>query len=122
MHDSLKNWRRGIMRAICFALIFFFRIAPASPVGEGNEYNIKAMFILNFIKYIDWPNDAGSSYLRIGVAEKSDMLEALQGMTANRNETKQIRIDEITEDSKEIYKIIVITKSENGRIDEWLKK
>jgi vacuolar-type H+-ATPase subunit F/Vma7 len=122
MTDSVKNWRRVIRRAFCFAFIFFIGLGHAVPSGEDNEYNIKAMFVLNFIKYIEWPNERGASYLRIGVIGKSEMYDALRGMTANRNETKQILIDEVTADSKDSYKIIIISKSENSRIDEVIKR
>jgi hypothetical protein len=125
MQGILKRWRNGFMRAICFVLVFITGMCPVLPSVTGNEYNIKAMFVLNFIKYIDWPSESATGFFRIGIAGKSDMYEALKGMTSNINsinETKQILIEEINDESKDGFKIIVISKSENNHIDEWIKR
>ena len=90
--------------------------------GEGNEYNIKAMFVLNFIKYVQWPFENNSSIIRIGVVGKSEMTDALRGMTMNRNESKQIVIDEINDESKQVYKIIFVSKTENSKMEEILRR
>jgi hypothetical protein len=45
-------------------------------VGDGNEYNLKSMFILNFIKYIEWPNQDNDEF-RIAIAGRSEIKEAL---------------------------------------------
>jgi hypothetical protein len=90
--------------------------------SDGNEYSIKAMFVLNFVKYIEWPGTTATNYFRIGVIGKSEMLNALSGMTANRNETKQIIIEEVNEKSKDGFKIIFVSKENNNRLEEIVKK
>ena len=47
--------------ACCFACISAFAI-PAARADDGNkEYLIKAAFIYNFIKYVEWPGSAAVS-------------------------------------------------------------
>lgn len=110
------------VKKIALVVLFFFCFSARTVQSEGNEYNIKAMFVLNFVKYIQWPGESASNYFRIGVIGKSEIFHALKSMTDNRNETKQIKIEEVNDLTKEQYKIIVISKSENGRITEILKK
>src|SRR5689334_13278137 len=95
--DKVRNRFLRVFRLVLFFIVGFSTTMARS---EGNEYSIKAMFVLNFIKYIEWPVENSSNFFRIGVIGQSEMTDALRGMTINRNETKQIKIEEITEDSK----------------------
>jgi hypothetical protein len=122
MQEKLKNTCSGVARKIALVALFVLCLTGRTAQSEGNEYSIKAMFVLNFIKYIEWPGENNSIYFRIGVIGKSGIFDALKSMTNNRNETKQIKIEEINEQSKEPYKIIFISNSENYRIEEILKK
>jgi hypothetical protein len=122
MQVKLRNMLRRIVRGILLAVLFVACLSGHTARSEGNEYNIKAMFVLNFIKYIQWPGESTSNYFRIGVIGKCEMYDALKSMANNMNETKQIKIEEINDLSKEQYKIIVISKCENKRTEEILKK
>jgi hypothetical protein len=103
-------------------LTIVITLSSITVKSDGNEYSIKAMFVLNFIKYIEWPGGNTSNYFRIGVIGKSEMLDALKGMTANRNEMKQIIIEQVSDQSKEGFRIIFVSKECNGKLEEILKK
>lgn len=57
-------------------LIFTLCLLSVQSIGDGNEYNLKAMFVLNFIKYIEWPGQNQNEF-RIAIAGKSDIKDAL---------------------------------------------
>src|SRR6187551_869777 len=102
--QSVKNKIRTMLMRLCkFALLLVACISSLRAGGEANEYKIKAMFVLNFIKYVEWPNDNGSNIIRIGIIGKTEMYEALKGMTANMNEGRQIKIEEVTEENKDVF-------------------
>lgn len=122
MQVKLRNMCRRILRATILALLFIICQPNITARSDGNEYNIKAMFVLNFIKYIEWPIETQSNTFRIGVIGESEMYDALKSMTMNRKETKQIIIDVVKDISKEKYKILIISRSENSRMEELLKK
>ena len=103
------------------SLVLVFSIAPIISMSQsGNESNIKAMFILNFMKYIEWPSNHG--VFKIGVAGDSDLFESLSSMTANRQESKKIKIERVTSQSMGSYQIILLAPEECRYIDEWTKK
>lgn len=88
--------------------------------SNSNEYNVKAMFVLNFMKYIEWPGDVSS--IRIGVLGESDIMEALINMTKNRPEPKKITVEQMDESSTGNYCIIIIPKNHNKKYDDLLRK
>jgi hypothetical protein len=51
--------------------------------NRAEESNLKAAFIYNFIKYIDW-NDAGSNEFSIGVIGPSSIYKSLQEIAASK--------------------------------------
>ena len=111
-----------------FTRIFFpvFLLFIASPnsfaEGEGNEYNVKAMFVLNFMKYVEWPEQDISQDFVIGVAGDSEIVEALQKLTVNRKENRKIIIEKVNPLVEGNYRILIITRHEKNRIEEWSKK
>jgi uncharacterized protein DUF4154 len=49
------------LRTACLALLLFaFTAAPLHPAGAGgpSEYEVKAAFLYNFARFIEWPLDA----------------------------------------------------------------
>jgi len=118
MKGIIRQSRR-LAQAISLVLVFSF--APIISMAQsGNENNIKAMFILNFMKYIEWPSNHG--VFKIGVAGDSDLYDALSMMTANRQESKKIKIERVTTESMGSYQIILLAPDECRYIDEWTKK
>jgi hypothetical protein len=115
--------RTGIffMRAMRLLLVFFIGISSTMARSESNEYNIKAMFVLNFIKYIEWPDNNNQDIFRIGVIGESAIYDALLSMTKSRPENRNIKIEKLTPESKEKYRILIISREENRRIEDLVK-
>jgi hypothetical protein len=108
----------GISMCLLLALVIF----PSATRAQGsNEYNVKAMFVLNFIKYIEWPADPSPGF-KIGVAGESGIYDALLNMTKNRQESKKIIVEKVEENSTDNYNIIIIPREDKKKSDEWVKK
>jgi hypothetical protein len=105
-------------------LLLFFLFTAMKPAGDiGNEYTIKAMFIYNFTKHIDWSQSAGAKTFRIGVIGKSDIIEALEQIASQKKaDDKPIEVIQISGEDNLSCQIIFISKSEEKKIDELLKK
>jgi hypothetical protein len=114
--------RKSNSRTFFLAIFFLMMSVNSFSEGEGNEYNIKAMFVLNFMKYVEWPEQPENEKFVIGVAGDSEIYDALVTMTTNRQENKKIKIEKVTQESVENCQILVITRNENKRMDEWVKK
>ena len=106
---------------ICLLFILLVGMKPAAD--EGNEYSVKAMFIYNFTKYIDWPQSTNNKTFRIGIIGKSEIFETLQLVASQKKvDNRQIEIKKITEDDNSYYQLIFIAKSETQNINELSKK
>ena len=104
-----------------FILLF---IGPIQSFGSGdtNEYNVKAMFVLNFLKYVEWPPVDKDNVFIIGIAGESELYEALVKMTANRGDFKKIKIEKLQADQIKDVQILIIPKKEKNKTEEWSKR
>jgi hypothetical protein len=100
MNDS-RGYRDGLGgsllgRAICWRTVALIFIIAASGAGQSaeaqvlNEYEAKAGFLFNFVKFVEWPSQAfedANSPLIIGVVgddNASSVIEQMiNGRTAN---------------------------------------
>nr|MBP6658832.1 YfiR family protein [Bacteroidia bacterium] len=95
----------------------------AGGSSEGNEYSIKAMFLLNFIKYVEWPIESTKNTFQIGVIGESEMFDALTMLTSKRSaEGQKVVIKRFEEKNSENYQMIFISNSDSQAIDELTKK
>ena len=60
---------RRISRAVMAALMVVWSCAlpTAAPGQTSNEYQVKAAFLLNFAKFVEWPSDAVDGQLVLGI-------------------------------------------------------
>jgi hypothetical protein len=93
----------------------------SSAEDEGNEYNVKAMFVLNFMKYIEWPVEATDGEFQIGVIGESDIYGALIAMAANRHDKRPIRIKKVSSANSSDCRILIISRSQNKKVEEWAR-
>jgi len=95
----------------------------AGGSSEGNEYSIKAMFLLNFIKYVEWPIENTKNTFQIGVIGESEMFDALTMLASKRSsEGQKVVIKRFEEKNSENYQMIFISNSDSQPVDELTKK
>lgn len=49
----LTIWRQALVAAVCAAVA-----QPCAPLDAASEYDVKAAYLLNFTKFVDWPATA----------------------------------------------------------------
>ena len=61
-----RNWKRRVLRG--YLILFSMLVVPlcARAADESLEYRVKAAFLLNFTKFVDWPATA------FGAADAAD--------------------------------------------------
>lgn len=80
---------RTLRGAILFLAVSVMGLALATQAQaqSAGEYQVKAAFIFNFAKFVDWPSDAlGDGTLRVGVVGDNPFgwnLDRLNGSTVN---------------------------------------
>ena len=98
------HWTRQILRSLILVSLFAVMcnvLTTQVQAQAANEYQVKAAFIYNFAKFVDWPGDAfgEGGVLVVGVVGDDPFgrtLDQLQGNTANgrRLRIKRLRWDE----------------------------
>lgn len=105
-------------------LIPFLLLVGMKPsTNEGNEYSIKAMFIYNFTRHIEWPPSANAGTFRIGVFGKSEIVEALDAISMQKKvDNRPIEIRIVEPDDNSFYQIIFVSRSQSDKIQGLVKK
>jgi len=101
------------------------------PVSRGDaslpEYQVKALFLLNFTKYVDWPPNAfagSNTAITIGLYGESKLGEALKNVVAGKSVGGRaivVRHLESADDSSQCH-IVFISDSEAPRMREILNR
>jgi hypothetical protein len=65
---------KKLILSLCLALISLSAIAQEKPL-----YEIHAMMLYNFVKYVQWPNEADGGNFVIGVMGEDDVFNTLKG-------------------------------------------
>ncbi len=126
--------------SVLTAGLFFLAAAPASDfsravftascsaqtAGAGLESDVKAAYIINIIKFIDWHTAGknGDKTVKIGLAGSDPICEVLEKISKNKIAGFSItthRIDGAAAGSSECQ-LIFIGRSENKRLSEILKQ
>jgi hypothetical protein len=95
--------------------------APAQR-SAMSEYAVKAAFLYNFAKFVEWPSGAPGGPIKIGILGKdpfgSTLDSTVRGKTANGRSLVVRRLKR-TRDARSCH-IVFISRSEKGRLTEIL--
>lgn len=106
-------------------IVMIWLMATAFRIGytDGNEYSIKAMFLLNFMKYVEWPAENNQGTFRIGVVGDSEISESLLQMIAQKQgDSRRIEVVKLGSGNQLYCQMVFVSHTENSRVDEWIKK
>jgi hypothetical protein len=104
-------------------LLTAFVLASFKAGTEGNEYQIKAMFIFNFTKYVEWPIITESEVFTIGVLGESDITAPLENIAAQKKVgDKRIVVREVSIEDNEYCHIVIVSRSRVNKLDLVEKK
>jgi hypothetical protein len=93
--------RTRVKPLLVATLAFSLSLLPARSLAAGSslEYQVKAGFLFNFAKFVDWPDSTRATHktLRLGIVAPDDiydlMASALSGKVANN---RPIQIEKVT--------------------------
>ena len=112
-----------MLRSKLVLLLAAFVLNAFGPGVDGNEYQIKAMFIFNFTKYVEWPETKMTDIFTIGVIGESEIIEPLENIAAQKKAgEKKIEIKKLTVDDDTYCNIIIVSHSRLSKLDLIEKK
>ncbi|MGA2247983.1 MAG: YfiR family protein [Verrucomicrobiota bacterium] len=131
MNPILQKLRRFRQAALWLGLLASLAAGAAGFCGDVSltEYQVKALFLMNFTKYVDWPETAFAGTkapITIGVYGKNNFGEALQNAVAGRSVNGRGILIEQMENTNDLVKcqVLFISGSEaakQGQILDQLK-
>ena len=109
-------------RVFLFATLFISLYHPSYSAEPNNENDVKALFILSFIKYVNWPEDIDKSVISIGIAGESPVYYSLVKILIKKSENNNIKVEIINNNIKGSYQIIFISEEEVAHLEKWRQK
>ena len=107
------------MRSFPILLPAFLGLLLALPVTaqEQNEAAVKAAFIYNFTKFVEWPADGGPLQLCL-LGETDPLLAALTNLEGKQSQGRSIRIRSVgrNADDLEGCSVVILGASETARV------
>lgn len=108
-------------------MVFIFGSLALHAETSMAEYQVKALFLLNFVKYVDWPAAAmpgANSPIIIGILGQDNFNDSLTHAVEGKNiNGRAIIIKHLSSnDALNGCTILFISSSENSRLDEILSK
>ena len=70
--------------ALAAALTLALAMPAAIPAQGANEYEVKAAFLFNFTRFVDWPQSSGSGLFCIGIVGADPFAGALEQAVKGR--------------------------------------
>jgi len=82
----------------CIALLALLLPPCAAAQTSASEAQVKAAFIINFARFVEWPNSSAAGNLRICVLSKNDpTLQELRRMAENKSiDGRSVQIRPVT--------------------------
>lgn len=117
----------GVWRLRKLVLIWHFLAVLVANAAPGiSEYQVKALFLFNFIKYVEWPQDTfegPDTPITIGVFGKDpfngDLQRAVNGKDING---RKIIVKTVGNDADPAtFNLLFISASENANLDRILE-
>ena len=114
------------MKKIVFILISLFFIQTGfKPAGAiDTNAKIKAVFIYNFTKYIEWPKNYQEGEFTIGIVGESPLYSELTKMTQTKkvaNQSLQVKKFSSADEVSKCH-ILYLSKDKSAEISPLLKK
>jgi Fe-S cluster assembly iron-binding protein IscA len=113
----------GLEKNLLQGLIWHIEMPQVTQQGPASENEVKAVFIYNFTKYIDWKQNASGQFV-IMVIGDSPVIPALKEI-AKRNKVKNMRIVVVTVGSPEHISnanIVFVPETERDQLRSVLAK
>jgi hypothetical protein len=108
---------------LLLAAFVFGSFTVGTSGSEGNEYQIKAMFVFNFTKYVEWPDAKSGEFFTIGVIGESEITEHLERIAIQKKVgDKKIVVKILSPETEDYCNIIIVSKSKLNKLEQIEKR
>jgi len=126
MRKRIQNKARIVLTALLIGITMLLQFSShAQAESQFEEYQVKAAFLYNFAKFIEWPSNAfhdPDSPIRICVLGKDPFGEALDSIKNKNVGARKLVIERLRRsDSLDKCQLLFISDSEKNNLPEILK-
>jgi len=83
----------GLWAYACILILLFSMMPVQAQIKPAAAYQIKAAYLFNFTRFVEWPHDALRATFTIGVVGNKDMSEYLEAIVSGeRVNNRPIRV------------------------------
>ena len=118
-----RSWLRKVLTVVCSGIIVPFLLGDRARSAPASEYQVKAAFLFNFTKFVEWPPNAfgdSNTPLVIGVLGQdpfgSYLNETVQGESVNSRKLQVERYRSVSEIKR--CHVLFISRSESDRLNQ----
>jgi hypothetical protein len=116
---SLRD--RCLISSVAFVLIFGAFLSDGRS-GEFSELELKAAYMINFARFVHWPEEAWSGDFVIGVIGENPFSSMEESLQDQRIHGRRIRVSELTPETPGPAHMLYIGKEHADQVPEILKK
>jgi hypothetical protein len=116
MFPSLWTKLRNLVPVVVAAIVGC--AATSAADNAAVEARIKAAFIYNFARFVEWPVHPANTPMRIGILGRGDLASPLEGVIQGKTANgRSIEVTHVSTTSEaEHYEILLIERSEISRV------
>lgn len=105
--------------ALTFSLFAFFFVQTTQAQQIGNTEKIKAAYVFNFIKYVEWPNDSNIKNFNIGFyGSDAVYLNSLKQMNGLKIRTFKLNVISISSvENTDNLHLIILNQQQSTQVD-----
>jgi hypothetical protein len=85
VRDVTSPFRRRLIRLVCLPLALLWLIcAPSRATAQFDDHQVKAAFVLNFLKFVTWPAAPADTPIEVVVVGADDFAKAITQASAGQ--------------------------------------
>lgn len=103
-----------ILKTRTCVLLAVLLISLQPAWGQSREYKLKAAFIYNFIKFVEWPSDSGT--IKVGVFGKNPFQGELKKLETKKVGSRAIKVAAVSSLSEaKGYQVVFVSDSAQAK-------
>ena len=120
---NIERKRNPLLLARALALAIVALVSLSFTRVDIEEYEAKAMFLINFVKYIDWGQQDPATPVRIGIVGHSEIRPALERIAEyKKGNARPLQIVSIDPAHPELCHVIFISREETRKTSALAKE
>lgn len=114
MHKRVLHWVVAVVAVVCSAT---FVLHPAVSLATADESTVKAGYIYNFMKFVDWPPAYMSPAFNLCVLGDNPFGGVLQSLSGKMIQNRPIRVvTDVQLVQTKYCHVVFVSRSESGQL------